>query len=124
LLLFVFLGVLLQRANVLTGAFLKSVGDALRTRTAAVGGLILLVTVLMVVLISRLGVINAQNSEQRVERNRDSNRLVITEDKDGCLDMRTLGRSNGVYMSIKPCKPGGDKNQPPASTDQQQPNQY
>jgi hypothetical protein len=39
--------------------------------------------------------------------------MIITEDKDGCMDMRTLGRSNGVYLSIKPCKPSDGKTNPP-----------
>ena len=122
LLLFIFLGVLLARANVITGAFVKSIRSALRTRTALVT-LVVLGLALLLYGIAQFGLVNSLPAEQHVERNRDSNRLIITQDKDGCLDMRTLGRSNGVYMSIKPCKPG-DKNQPqPAPAPQQQPPQ-
>jgi len=94
-------------------AFLKSVMTALFSRTAMAAGIIIAVMVLLLMGVSRIGLVNSLPGEQHMERNRDSNRLIITEDKDGCLDMRTLGRSNGVYMSIKPCKPG-DKNQPAA----------
>ena len=119
LLLFIFLGILLTRANVITGAFVKSIRSALRTRTALVT-LVVLGLALLLYGIAQFGLVNSLPAEQHVERNRDNNRLIITQDKDGCLDMRTLGRSNGVYMSIKPCKPG-DKNQPqPTPTPQQQ----
>ena len=122
LLLFIFLGILLTRANLIGGAFVKSIKLALRTRTALVT-LIVFGLVLLLYGIAQFGLVNSLPAEQRVERNRDNNRLIITQDKDGCLDMRTLGRSNGVYMSVKPCKPGEkDKNQQQANP-QQQPQQ-
>jgi hypothetical protein len=68
--------------------------------------------VLLLYGIAHYGIVNSLPPEQHIERSRDSNRLVITEDKDGCMDVRTLGRSNGVYMAIAPCKPG-EKNKPP-----------
>jgi len=117
MLLFIFLGVLAMRANVWTGAFMRSIRAALRTRTALISG-IALIMVLLLFGIARYGMVNSLPAEQHVERNRSTNQYVITEDKDGCIDMRKLGRSNGVYMSIAPCKPG-DKNQ--QTQTQQQP---
>lgn len=119
LLLFIFVGILLTRANLIGTAFLKSVRPALRTRAALVT-LVVLGLVLLLYGIAQFGLVNSLPAEQHVERNRDSNRLIITQDKDGCLDMRTLGRSNGVYMSVQPCKPG-DKNK--QQQQQQQPPQ-
>lgn len=117
LILFIFLGVLAMRANVITEAFLRSLRAALRTRTAIVS-LVILTMALLLFGIARYGLVNSLPAEQHVERNRDNNQYVITEDKDGCIDMRKLGRSNGVYMSIAPCKPGDkDKQNQP----QQQP---
>ena len=118
LLLFIFLGVLLTRANLIGGAFVKSIGAALRSRTALVAFLVLGMALLLYG-ITQFGLVNSLPGEQHVERNRESNRLVITQDKDGCVDMRTLGRSNGVYMSVQPCKPG-DKNKPPPAPNPQQ----
>lgn len=113
MLLFIFLGVLAMRANVWTGAFMRSIRAALRTRTALISG-IALIMVLLLFGIARYGMVNSLPAEQHVERNRDTNQYIITEDKDGCIDMRKLGRSNGVYMSVAPCKPGDKtKNQPP-----------
>jgi amino acid transporter len=106
MLLFIFLGIGLMRANVITGAFMRSMRTALRTRTAMVSGIVLLMALLLYG-IAHFGLVNSLPAEQHVERNRDSNRLVITEDKNGCVDARTLGRSNGVYMALAPCKPGG-----------------
>lgn len=117
LLLLVFAWILLSRANLIGGAFVKSVRAALHTRTALVTALVIGIALLLYG-IAQYGLVNSLPAEQHVERNRESNRLIITQDKDGCLDMRTLGRSNGVYMSIQPCKPG-DKNK----NQQQQPNQ-
>lgn len=108
MILFILLGVLAMRANVITSAFMRSMRSALRTRTALISG-IALVMMLLLVGIARYGMINSLPAEQHVERNRDNNQYVITEDKDGCIDMRKLGRSNNVYMSVAPCKPG-DKN--------------
>lgn len=105
MLLFIFVGIGLMRANVITGAFVRSVRAALRTRTALVSGIVLLMALLLYG-IGHFGLVNSLPAEQHVERNRDSNRLVITQDKDGCIDARTLGRSNGVYMALAPCKPG------------------
>lgn len=121
LILFIFLGVLLMRANVITSAFMRSMRAALRTRTALVSGIVVVMALLLFG-IARYGMINSLPAEQRIERNRDNNQYVITEDKDGCIDMRKLGRSNGVYMSVAPCKPGDkakNKNQP--TQDQQKP---
>lgn len=117
LILFIFLGVLAMRANVITSAFMRSVRAALRTRTALITG-IALIMVLLLVGIAQYGMVNSLPAEQHVERNRDNNKYIMTEDKDGCIDLRKLGRSNGVYMSIAPCKPG-DKNKD--KTDQQKP---
>ena len=123
LLLFIFLGVLLARANVITGAFVKSIRAALRTRTALVT-LIVLGLSLLLYGIAQFGLINSLPAEQRVERSRgDNNRLIITQDKDGCVDVRTLGRSNGVYMAVSPCKPGDKNKPPPPNPQQQQPQQ-
>jgi hypothetical protein len=61
--------------------------------------------------VARFGLVNSLPSEQHVERNRENNRMIMSEDKDGCLDMRTLGRSNGVYLSLKPCKPADKKDE-------------
>jgi len=119
LLLFIFLGILLARANVIGGAITKSLGAALRTRTALVTALVLGFALLLFG-IARLGLVISLPAEQHVERNRDNNRLIITQDKDGCIDMRTLGRSNGVYMSVQPCKPGDKNKPPPAPAPQQQ----
>jgi len=113
LILFIFLGVLLMRANVITSAFLRSVRAGLRTRMALITG-ISVVMALLLFGIARYGMVNSLPAEQHVERNRDSNQYIMTEDKDGCIDMRKLGRSNGVYMSVAPCKPGDKtKTQPP-----------
>jgi hypothetical protein len=114
LILFIVVGIVLVRANVITSAFRRSVYAGLRTRTALISG-IALVMALLLFGIARYGMINSLPAEQSVDRNRESNQYIMTEDKDGCIDMRKLGRSNGVYMSIAPCKPG-DKNktqQPP-----------
>jgi hypothetical protein len=118
LILFIFLGVLAMRANVITGAFMRSMRAALRTRTAIISGVVLVMALLLFG-IARYGLINSLPAEQHVERNRDHNEYVITEDKDGCIDMRKLGRSNGVYMSVAPCKPG-DKNKQQTQTTQPQ----
>ncbi len=114
MLAFILLGVLAARANVLTGAFMRSIRTALRNRIALVS-VIVLIMVLLLFGVSRYGMVNSLPAEQHVEHNRETNQYIITEDKDGCVEMRKLGRSNGVYMSIAPCKPG-DKNQ------QQKPN--
>lgn len=121
LVLCIFLGVLVTRANVIGGAFVKSIRAALRTRTALVT-LIVLGLVLLLYGIAQFGLVNSLPAEQHVERNRENNRLIITQDKDGCIDMRTLGRSNGVYMSVQPCKPG-DKNKKQDPNQQPQPQQ-
>jgi hypothetical protein len=118
LLLVIFLWILLSRANLIGGAFIKSFRAALRTRTALVT-LIVLGLALLLYGIAQFGLVNSLPAEQHVERNRENNRLIITQDKDGCLDMRTLGRSNGVYMSVQPCKPG-DKNKQQQTPNQQQ----
>src|SRR4051794_20099182 len=112
LLLFIFLGILLTRANLIGDVFVKSIRAALRTRAALVT-LIVFGLALLLYGIAQFGLVNSLPAEQHVERNRENNRLIITQDKDGCVDVRTLGRSNGVYMAVQPCKPG-DKNKPPA----------
>jgi hypothetical protein len=121
LLLLVFLGIGLMRANVITGAFIRTLQRNVRTRFLVVLGAVG-IFVLLLYGIAEFGMVNPLAGEQHIERNRQTNRLVITEDKDGCLDLRTLGRSNGVYMAVQPCKPG-DKKQPqtpPAQQQQQQ----
>jgi hypothetical protein len=119
--LFIFLGVLAMRANTITSAFMRSISAALRTRTAIISGVVLVMALLLFG-IARYGMINSLPAEQHVERNRETNQYVITEDKDGCLDMRKLGRSNGVYMSIAPCKPGDKTKTDPNQPQQKQPN--
>jgi hypothetical protein len=119
LLLFIFLGILMTRANLIGGAFVKSIRAAFRTRTALVT-LIVFGLALLLYGIAQFGLVNSLPAEQHVERNRENNRLIITQDKDGCVDMRTLGRSNGVYMSVQPCKPGDKNKQQPAPNPQQQ----
>lgn len=59
--------------------------------------------------VASVGLVNSLPAEQHVERNRENNRVSVREDKDGCLDMRTLGRSNGVYMAVNKCKSGLSK---------------
>jgi hypothetical protein len=105
LILFILVGVLATRANVITAAFMNSIRAALRTRTAVIS-LVVLIMALLLFGIARYGLVNSLPTEQHVERNRENNQYVITEDKDGCIDMRKLGRSNNVYMAVAPCKPG------------------
>jgi len=120
LILFIFLGVLAMRANVITSAFMRTLRAVLRTRTALISGVVLVMALLLFG-VARYGMINSLPAEQHVERNRDSSRYVITEDKDGCIDMRKLGRSNGVYMSVAPCKPGDKTKNQPNQDPQQKP---
>jgi hypothetical protein len=103
-------------------AFMKSVRAALRTRTALIT-LVVLGLALLLYGIAQFGLVNSLPAEQRVERSRDNNRLMITQDKDGCIDMRTLGRSNGIYMSVQPCDKNKNKNQQNPNGQPQQPQQ-
>jgi hypothetical protein len=101
----VFLG--LRRAD---GLFLAS---ARLLKRPAIGiSLLVAVLGLLVLGISRTGLVKSEPNEQHVEYNRENSRLILSEDKDGCMDMRTLGRSNGVYLSVKPCKPKDNKDEP------------
>jgi hypothetical protein len=60
--------------------------------------------------VAKIGLINSLPAEQQhVERNRENNRMSMREDKDGCIDVRSLGRSNGVYMAVNKCKSGLSK---------------
>ena len=78
--------------------------------------------VLLLYGVAQFGMITPLSDEKHIERDRQSSRLVITQDKDGCIDARTLGRSNGVYMALAPCKPG-DKDKDKPKTPPQQPQQ-
>ncbi len=100
----------IKRANIMSNAFVTVLATLVRNRFVAVG-LVFLALGLLVLGVGRYGLVNALPNEQHVERNRENNRMMISEDADGCMDMRTLGRSNGVYMSIKPCKPHDKKDQ-------------
>ena len=97
--------IVLVRTDTSSGAaFRRSLGPSLRTRGAAVT-MIGMVMSLLLLGIAHYGLVNSLPPERPVERSRqDVNRVKLTEDKDGCVDARTLGRSNGVYMSLKPCK--------------------
>jgi len=117
LLVLIFLGIGLMRANMITGTVMRSVRKNVRTPFLMAFGIVAAI-VLMLWGVAQIGMVNPLAEEKHIERNRESNRLVITQDKDGCIDARTLGRSNGVYMALAPCKPG-DKNKP--QTQQQQP---
>ena len=118
LILLVLIGIGLMRANVITGAFLRKARGTVRTRFLVALGIAAAV-VLLLYGVAQYGMVNSLPAEQHVERNRQSNRLVITEDKDGCLDLRTLGRSNCVYIAVQPCKPC-DKDKKPAPAQQPQ----
>ena len=48
LILFIFLGVLAMRANVITSAFMRSVRAGLRTRTALISGIVLVMAIILV----------------------------------------------------------------------------
>jgi len=117
LLVLIFLGIGLMRANMITGTVIRSVRKNVRTPFLMAFGIIAAI-VLMLWGVAQIGMVNPLAEEKHIERNRESNRLVITQDKDGCIDARTLGRSNGVYMALAPCKPA-DKNKP--QTQQQPP---
>lgn len=96
--------VVMVKADTTNGVtFRRSLGPALRTRGAA-AAMIFGAMSLFLLGIAHYGLVNALPPEQHVERSRDVNRVKMTEDKNGCVDARTLGRSNGVYMSLKPCK--------------------
>jgi len=83
----------------------------MKTR-AAIISLIFLMMGLLIYGVASFGLVNSEPSEEKhVERNRENNRMIMSEDKDGCLDMRTLGRSNGVYLSLKKCGPDAKKDQ-------------
>jgi len=116
LLLITLIGVGLMRANLMTGAAIRTVRRNVRAPFLWVLGGVAVI-VLLLYGAAQVGMVNPLAEEKHIERNRESNRLVITQDKDGCIDARTLGRSNGVYMALAPCKPA-DKNKTPA---QQQP---
>jgi hypothetical protein len=92
-----------MNANVISNAIVNTATKILKTR-AAILSLVILMMFLLIYGVASFGLINSLPSEQHVERNRENNRMILSEDKDGCLDMRTLGRSNGVYLSLKPCK--------------------
>jgi hypothetical protein len=92
-------------------AVTRVVTRVMRTR-AAVISLVFLMLGLLIYGIASFGLVNSLPSEeQHVERNRETNRMIMSQDKDGCLDMRTLGRSNGVYLSLNKCKPADKKDQ-------------
>lgn len=99
-----------MRANDIWATIVKFVGKYLKTRAALISLLFVMLS-LLIYGIASVGLVNSLPSEKHVERNRENNRMIMTEDKDGCLDMRTLGRSNGVYLSLKPCKPGDKKDE-------------
>jgi len=120
LILLILLGIGLMRANVITETVLRTARRKVRTRFLVAFGVTAAV-VLLLYGIAQYGMVNSLPAEQHVERNRQSNRLVITEDKDGCLDMRTLGRSNGVYMAVQPCKPGDKDKKAQSAQPQQKP---
>jgi hypothetical protein len=93
------------RFNDIFAAVAGTVVKFIKTRFAIVS-LIFLMLGLLIYGIASFGLVNSLPSEEKhVERNRENNRMILSEDKDGCLDMRTLGRSNGVYLSLKNCKP-------------------
>ena len=84
----------------------------MKTRVALVS-LLFLALSLLIYGVASFGLVNSlpKEEERHVERNRENNRMIMSEDKDGCLDMRTLGRSNGVYLSLKKCDQGQKKDQ-------------
>lgn len=82
-------------------------------RPAVAGAILVLLCAALAAGVARVGLVNSQPGDQHVEHHRENNRLILSEDENGCLDMRTLGRSNGVYLSVKPCK-GIDKKDEPA----------
>jgi hypothetical protein len=98
----------LRQANILAGTKLLHLFRLFRMQIG-VGVLLFLMLGLLIYGVARIGLVNSLAGEGHIERNRETNRMIITEDKDGCMDMRTLGRSNGVYLSIKPCKPSDGK---------------
>lgn len=108
--------VALRQANIFAGMklpqMLPNVIRLLRSQIAIISMLFVMLA-LLIYGIAKIGLVNSLSGEGHVERNRENNRMIITEDKDGCMDMRTLGRSNGVYLSIKPCKPSDGKTNPP-----------
>jgi hypothetical protein len=108
--------VALRQANIFAGMklpqMLPNVIRLLRSQFAIISMLFVMLA-LLIYGIAKIGLVNSLSGEGHVERNRENNRMIITEDKDGCMDMRTLGRSNGVYLSIKPCKPSDGKTNPP-----------
>lgn len=113
LVLIILLVIGLMRANVMTEAFLRTVKRNVRGQFLVAFGVCAAIFLLLYG-ISQFGLVNPLAEEKHIERNRESNRLVITQDKDGCTDLRTLGRSNGVYMAVSPCKPGDkDKDKKP-----------
>jgi hypothetical protein len=85
---------------------LKMPDSASKILVVAIGGVMF---GLLIWGVASYGLVNALPGQPHVERNRENSRMIVTEDKDGCVDMRSLGRSNGVYMSIKPCKPNEQK---------------
>jgi len=98
-----------MRFNDTVSAISAFLVKAMKTR-AAIIALVFLMLGLLIFGISSYGIVNSlPKEEQHVERNRENNRLILSEDKDGCLDMRTLGRSNGVYLSLNKCKPAEKK---------------
>ena len=90
-------------------ALTRSIRSTVRTPFLVALGIAAAI-VLLLYGIAQFGMVTPLAEEKHIERDRQSSRLVITQDKDGCIDLRTLGRSNGVYMAVAPCKPG-DKNQ-------------
>ena len=97
-----------MRANHIFSAVFRFFGRILKTKVAVVAAIFLMLS-LLIYGVANFGLVNSLPNEDRkaVERNRENNRMVVSQDKDGCMDMRTLGRSNGVYLSLKPCKPQG-----------------
>src|ERR1700743_1811653 len=81
----------------------RSIGPALRSRGAA-AAMIFGALSLLLLGVAHYGLVNSLPPEQHVEKSHDGNRMKVTEDANGCVDTRTLGRSNGVYMSVKSCK--------------------
>jgi hypothetical protein len=89
----------------------RIVVEALRTR-AAIAGLLVLMTALLLFGITNYGLVNSTPGDAPVDRHRE-NKVVIFEDKDGCQDSRSMGKSNGVYLAVKKCDPGIMKEPPP-----------
>ncbi len=98
------LGVVMVKADTSSSFTLRrSIGPALRSRGAAMA-MIFGALSLLLLGVAHYGLVNSLPPEQHVEKSHDGNRMKVTEDANGCVDTKTLGRSNGVYMSVKSCK--------------------